>query len=59
MKWLKYLIYKTKILNLLYRLFWIFPIKNNKIICSNMNDRYYGENPKYIIEEIIRQNKNM
>ena len=32
----------------------IFPIKN-KIVCCNMKGRRYGDNPKYIVDEIIRR----
>ncbi len=33
----------------------IFPIKQNKIVCCNMKGKRYGDNPKYVIDEIIRQ----
>lgn len=33
----------------------IFPIKKNKIVCCNMKGKRYGDNPKYIVDEIIRQ----
>lgn len=33
-------------------------IKNNKIVFDNFNGKGYGCNPKYIAEEIIRQNLN-
>lgn len=33
----------------------IFPIQENKIVCCNMKGRRYGDNPKYITDEIIRQ----
>lgn len=35
--------------------FRIFPIKNNKIIFSEYSARKYGDNPKYIAEEIIKE----
>ena len=54
-KYLKLLMYKTRILNFIYKLFWIFPIKNNKIFCLNFDGKQYGESPKYIVEEL---NKN-
>lgn len=34
----------------------IFPIQQNKIVCCNMKGKRYGDNPKYIVDEIIRQN---
>ena len=33
----------------------IFPVKKNKIVCCNMKGKRYGDNPKYIADEIIRQ----
>lgn len=33
----------------------VFPIKQNKIVCCNMKGKRYGDNPKYIVDEIIRQ----
>jgi len=39
----------------LYHLFSIFPIKKNKIFIQNYNGKGYGDNPKYIIEEILRR----
>jgi len=39
----------------LYRLFGIFPIKKNKIFIQNFNGKGYGDNPKYIVEEILRR----
>lgn len=40
----------------LFYLYRIFPIKSNKIVFSNFVGRGYGDNPKYIAEEIIKQN---
>ncbi|MDR2596556.1 MAG: CDP-glycerol glycerophosphotransferase family protein [Treponema sp.] len=39
----------------LYYVFRIFPIQKNKIFIQNFNGKGYGENPKYIAEEIIRR----
>lgn len=33
----------------------VFPIQENKIVCCNMKGRRYGDNPKYIVDEIRRQ----
>lgn len=33
----------------------IFPIQQNKIVCCNMKGKRYGDNPKYILDEILRQ----
>lgn len=40
---------------LLFRALWIFPIDKNKIVCSNFNGKGYGDNPRYITEELIRR----
>lgn len=45
------------IFSVFYRIFWIFKIKNNKIVFSNISGRGYGESPKYIAEEMLRQEK--
>lgn len=37
------------------KLFNIIPIKNNKIIFSNFSGKGYGDNPKYILEEINKR----
>lgn len=42
----------------LYYVFRIFPIKKNKIIFSNFCGKGYGDNPKYICEEILRRSKD-
>lgn len=41
-------------LSLFYRLFYTFPIKSNKIVISNISGRGYGESPKYIAEELLK-----
>lgn len=40
---------------LFYYLFRIFPIKRKKILFCSYYGKGYGDNPKYIAEEIIRQ----
>lgn len=37
---------------------WLFPIKKNKIVICNYNGKGYGDNGKYIVEQIIEQNLN-
>jgi CDP-glycerol glycerophosphotransferase len=44
-----------RILVFLYYLFRIFPIHKNKIFIQNFNGKGYGDNPKYIVEEILRR----
>lgn len=43
---------------MLYYLFRIFPVQNNKIFFQNFNGKGYGDNPKYIAEEILRHGLN-
>ena len=45
----------NSIRNILYYLFSIFPICKNKIFIQNFNGKGYGDNPKYIVEEILRR----
>ena len=33
----------------------VFPIQKNKIVCCNMKGKRYGDNPKYIVDEILRE----
>lgn len=35
---------------------YIFPIQNNKIIFDNFGGRGFGDDPKYIAEELLRRN---
>lgn len=35
------------------RIFWIFPIKKNRVVCQSFFGKGYGDNPKYIVEEIL------
>jgi CDP-glycerol glycerophosphotransferase len=39
----------------LYYVFRIFPVQKNKIFFQNFNGKGYGDNPKYIAQEIIRR----
>lgn len=48
---------EKKILNLLLRAFYIFPIKNNRIIFNSMMWSQYSCNPKYISESLLDTNK--
>jgi len=38
----------------LYYIFRIFPVRKNKIFIQNFNGKGYGDNPKYIVEEILK-----
>lgn len=47
---------------IIYRLSWIvcrfLPIKKDKIVVSSYYGRGYGDNPKYIVEELLRVNNS-
>lgn len=43
----------------LYYIFRIFPINNRKIIISNYHGQGYGDNGKYIAEEILKNNMDL
>ena len=45
---------KWKFLTCLFYLFRVFPIKNNKIVISSYFGRGYGDNAKYIIDELLK-----
>ena len=38
--------------------FWLFPIKNNKIVVCNYYGKGFGDNGKYIVNELINQKYN-
>lgn len=42
--------------SLLFFLFRIFPIKKNKIVFCNFAGKGFGDNPKYVAQEMITQN---
>jgi CDP-glycerol glycerophosphotransferase len=42
-----------------YYIFRIFPIQKNKIFFQNFNGKGYGDNPKYIAEEILSCGYNL
>lgn len=39
-------------------LFWIFPIRNNRILCWSFIGNDYGDSPKYIAELLKEKHKN-
>ena len=50
------LIFYSKVF--LFYFFRLFPIKKNKIVFCNFFGNGYGCNPKYICQELIKQNQN-
>lgn len=51
---------KQKILYIWYKyvgfIFRLFPIKNNRIVFQNFFGKGYGDNPKYVAEELLSRN---
>lgn len=39
-----------------YYFFWVYPVKKNKIVISNYYGKGYGDNSKYIVENILERN---
>lgn len=50
-----YALYKLIVFRIPSILFYLFPVKSNKILFINFNGKGYGCNPKYIAEEILAQ----
>lgn len=38
--------------------FRIFPVQKNKVVCCCLKGKGYGDNPKYISDELLKQNKS-
>lgn len=49
--------YKDKLARLLMYCMRVFPIKRNKIVVDNFNGKGYGENPKYVVNTLLKQDK--
>ena len=45
----------NQVVSIIYRLLWVVPIQEKKIIFINYSGKGYGDNPKYIAEEIIER----
>ena len=59
-KYLKQRERKAKRISLLFRLMWVLPVKKNKIVFACFEgDGGYGDNPKYIAEELHRRNEQL
>lgn len=48
-----------KIISLVLYIFRLFPIKKNKVCFINFSGKGYGDNPKYITEEILKENEDI
>lgn len=49
--------FKTTIKYLISLLFYIVPIKKNRITVYNFVGKGYGDNPKYLVEELLKDKK--
>lgn len=58
MKRIKELLLKLtkETIKLLFYIFRIFKIDEKKIICNNFDGKGYGDSPKYIVEELLKNN---
>ena len=62
MKIIKKIIIKFNLINIFSFPFYFFricKIKQNKIICVNFSGRGYGDNPKAIVEELLKLDNNL
>lgn len=50
---------KWMLLTCLFYIFRVFPIRNNKIVISSYFGRGYGDNAKYIVEELLKKDKKI
>ena len=51
-------ILKALIRRSIWAVCWFLPIHQNKIVFSSFYGRGYGDNPKYIAEELLKQNQD-
>lgn len=42
-------------LRVFMRLFWVCPIEKDKIVLCNFNGKGFGDNPKYIAEQLLKE----
>lgn len=41
-----------------WHVFWLLKIQENKVVVTSFKGNRYSDNPKYIVEELLRRNKN-
>ncbi len=46
---------KSFIKRMIYCPFLLFPIRKSKVVCSNFYGKGYGDNPKYIAEQLVKK----
>ncbi len=44
-----------RLLSIVFYMFRVFKVDSNKIVCTNFKGKGYGDNPKYIVEELIKR----
>lgn len=49
-----FLIYKV-----IYKFFWIFPIKRNRVLFSSYFGRNYSDSPRFLYEELIKHREDL
>ncbi|MGL5963822.1 MAG: CDP-glycerol glycerophosphotransferase family protein [Fusobacteriaceae bacterium] len=49
-----FLIYKV-----VYKFFWIFPVKKNRVLFSSYFGKNYSDSPKFLFEELIRKREDL
>ena len=49
------IIYKAVMSRLVWGICFLFPVKKNKIVISSYYGRGYGDNPKYIVEDLLKR----
>ena len=56
---LKYKIIDSNLINIIFvsaqKIFSFFPIKKNKVVFQNFNGKGFGDNPKYIANELLKK----
>lgn len=50
--------FKNKIIKSLFFIFKLIPINNKKVVVSNYYGKGYGDNPKYIVSELLSTKKD-
>ncbi|HHX70062.1 MAG TPA: hypothetical protein GX708_18690, partial [Gallicola sp.] len=52
--WNKLIIFKVNVKSIKYYLLRVFPVKSNKIVIVNYEGKGFGDNGKYIAQELLK-----
>ena len=52
-------IWDSVVRNLSWAMCRVMPVNNKKIVISSYYGRGYGDNPKYIVEELLERNEDV